>query len=128
MFDENTPNFFASNERLDYLSFLDSLPTDYEVCLSEESIVGAFGLIGEESAYKNINWILISPSFQGLGIGSIVMNRVISIAHHKKLKFIKIAASHLFSPFFAKYGAECIVEIKDGWGVGMNRIDMKLHL
>jgi len=41
MFDENTPIFFASNERLDYLSFLDSLPTDYEVCLSGESIVGA---------------------------------------------------------------------------------------
>lgn len=128
LFDANTPKFFALNERLDYSQFLDFNPTEYEVCLSKKSIIGAFGLIGEEPQYKNLNWILISPKFQGAGVGSILINRAISIAHKEKLEHIKIAASHLSAPFFAKYGAQYILEIKDGWGIGMHRIDMELHL
>lgn len=128
IFDANTPKFFAVNERLDYSEFLDSVPERYEVCLSGDSVIAAFGLIGNEPKFKNLNWILISPQFQGSGVGSKLINRVVSIAHKEKLDYIKIAASHLSAPFFAKYGAKPVLEIKDGWGPDMHRIDMELHL
>ena len=128
IFDENCPDFFAPNERSDYTEFLDSIPADYEVCLSGDSIVGAFGLTGDNSKYKSISWILISPDSQGLGIGSIFMNRAINLSRTAKLEHIKIAASHLSAPFFAKYGAKGDIEIKDGWGPDMHRVDMELHL
>ena len=128
IFDANCPEFFAPNERSDYTEFLGSIPADYEVCLSGDSIVGALGLTGEDPKYKSINWILISPDSQGLGIGSIFMNRAINLSRVAKLEHIKIAASHLSAPFFAKYGAAGDIEIKDGWGPDMHRIDMELHL
>jgi ribosomal protein S18 acetylase RimI-like enzyme len=128
VFDANTPKFFVPDERLDYSSFLDANPVGYEVCLSGNKIIGAFGLIGCEAGYSNIHWILISPKLQGEGVGSMIMKRAISIGHKEKLAHIKIAASHLSAPFFEKYGAECITEIKDGWGLGMHRVDMELQL
>ena len=108
------------------LNFLDSMPEEYDVFLSSDVIVGAFGLIGNDSEYKSINWILISPDSQGLGIGSIFMNRAISLANNAEIKHIKIAASHLSAPFFSKYGAVKVLEIKNGWGPDMHRIDMEL--
>ncbi len=128
IFDANCPEFFAANERSDYANFLDANPEAYEVCLSGNNIIGAFGLIGEVPIYKSINWIMISPRSQGLGIGSIFMNRAISLAKSHKLNHIKIAASHLSEPFFTKYGAVSVGEIENGWGPNMHRIDMELYL
>ena len=128
IFDSNCPMYFAANERPDYAQFLDSKPMGYEVCLHKGSVVGAFGIIGSETDYRSINWILISPDSQGLGIGSILMARAIELANKVKIKHIKIAASHLSAPFFARYGAVEILETKDGWGPDMHRIDMELHV
>ena len=128
IFDENSPKFFAANEYSDYADFLDTNPIGYEVCILDNSIVGAFGLIGVTSVYKSINWIMISPNSHGLGVGSLFMKRAISLANDHKLNHIKIAASHLSAPFFAKYGAISIGEIENGWGPNMHRVDMELHL
>ena len=128
VFDENCPDFFAPNERSDYADFLDSNPEAYEVCLLGGDIIGAFGLSGNELLHKSINWIMISPRSQGFGIGSIFMERAINLANDSGLSHIEIAASHLSAPFFAKYGALSISEVKDGWGPDMHRVDMELHL
>ncbi|QLE85301.1 GNAT family N-acetyltransferase [Shewanella sp. Scap07] len=128
VFDANCPEFFAPNERPDYADFLDASPETYEVCVLDGDIIGAFGLSGNDPLYKSINWIMISPKAQGLGLGSKFMERAINLANEQGLSYIKIAASHLSAPFFAKYGALSINEIKDGWGANMHRIDMELHL
>ena len=47
LFDNNCPEFFAVNEREDYTGFLNSLPSGYEVCILNDVIVGAYGLVGE---------------------------------------------------------------------------------
>lgn len=128
IFDDNCPEFFALNERVDYAQFLDSVPTEYEVCILDGVIVGAFGLVGKEQEWRELNWILISPKVQGLGIGSIIVKRVVSIGKAAKLMGLKIAASHLSAPFFAKHGATHIREVENGWGIGMHRIDMELKI
>lgn len=128
IFDENCPEFFALNERVDYAAFLDSNPLEYEVCIVDGAIVGAYGLLGKESEWRDLNWILISSKVQGVGIGSEFINRVVSMGKTAKLTGIKIAASHLSAPFFAKHGALPIREIENGWGIDMHRIDMELKL
>lgn len=128
IFDENCPEYFALNERVDYAEFLDSSPTEYEVCVLNGIIVGAYGLVDTEQEWRALNWILISPEVQGGGIGSEFMNRVVSMGKAAKLVGIKIAASHLSAPFFAKHGAIPIRELENGWGMGMHRIDMELTL
>ncbi|QBG37145.1 GNAT family N-acetyltransferase [Litorilituus sediminis] len=128
LFDENCPKYFAANEREDYENFLDTMPEGYQVCTLDEAVVGAFGILGDEADYKHINWILISPKSQGLGIGAQFMKRAIAAGKANHLKHIKIAASHLSAPFFAKFGAIKVSEQAHGWGQDMHRIDMELAI
>ncbi|MFK8020773.1 MAG: hypothetical protein AB8B86_13455 [Pseudomonadales bacterium] len=122
LFDENCPKYFAPNERNDYENFLDENPIGYELCTLDSSVVGAYGLIG-----GSLNWILLSPQVQGIGLGSNIMNRALERAIEEKLACIDIAASHLSEGFFARYGAVKISELDDGWGPGMHRVDMELR-
>ncbi|WP_153913748.1 GNAT family N-acetyltransferase [Shewanella sp. TC10] len=135
LFDDNCPLYFAENERADYQHFLQSQPADYQVCLINNEVVGAFGLLpnSDESdekppVSKRINWILICSKAQGLGIGHLFMQSAISQATKEGIEYINIAASHLSAPFFSKYGAKTILETHDGWGKDMHKVDMKLYL
>ncbi|MCG9609125.1 GNAT family N-acetyltransferase [Vibrio harveyi] len=116
------------NEREDYAEFLDSDPQGYEVCFLNGELVGAYGLSGKTQAFHSLNWILISPKAQGMKIGHEFMSRAIHRAEQLNIPQIKIAASHLSAPFFAKYGAVELNYIPDSWGVDMHRIDMELNL
>ncbi|MGH8160027.1 MAG: GNAT family N-acetyltransferase [Rhodanobacter sp.] len=127
IFDANCPEFFAPNERADYAGFLDGHPANYELCVVDEHVVGAFGLSGDGSHDRRLNWILISPSSHGAGIGSAIMERVASLAHDAGLDWVAIAASHKSAPFFARFGAVAVGTFDDGWGPGMHRIDMELR-
>lgn len=115
LFDENCPEYFAPNERADYAEFLDMQPCEYQVCLKADVIVGAFGLMGAATDWRDLNWILISPNSHGLGLGTQFIRRVVQQAKSAGLTGITIATSHLAEPFFAKHGASRIREIKHGW-------------
>ncbi len=128
IFDANCPTYFARNERDDYIDFLDSDTGRYEVCVVDNRIVGAFGLYGKGLTTRTLRWILIDPGSHGLGIGSAIMDRVVCLGNASELKYLTIAASHLSEPFFARIGAVTKATTKNGWGPGMNRVDMELHL
>jgi GNAT superfamily N-acetyltransferase len=76
LFDANCPEFFAPNERADYLAFLDAAWRDYEVCLVGGRVAGAYGLLPQGTNGLVIRWILIDPKVQGQGLGSAMMHRV----------------------------------------------------
>ncbi len=128
LFDANCPEFFAPNERTDYESFLDANPNTYELCIGEGPVVGAFGLMGHSAHTRDLNWILLDPSSQGLGIGAKIMERVVFNASESGVRVIRIAASHKSAPFFAKFGANEVSVTPNGWGRDMHRVDMKLRL
>ena len=128
IFDANCPEYFAPNERKDYERFLGEEPADYEVCEVEGKVLGAFGLIASSENEKNLNWILLDPQTQGMGVGSKIMERVIELGRVSKTTNLRISASHKSAPFFAKFGAMTISSSEDGWGPGMDRIDMLISL
>ena len=128
VFDANCPEFFAPNERQEFLDFLDGKPEGYEVCNVDGSVCGAFGLSADGEDVKTLNWILIDPQTQGLGVGSDIMKRVIRSGRQSQTRIVKIAASHKSAAFFARFGATVISSTKDGWGPGMDRVDMELAL
>jgi len=127
IFDANCPTFFAPNERADYKSFLDDGPNGYEVCEVSSRVVAAFGLISDKKGLA-LNWIMLDPGSQGLGIGSVIMKRVISLGVASQSPVMKIAASQKSAPFFARFGAVVTMLTEEGWGPGMDRVDMELHL
>ena len=128
LFDANCPDFFAPNERMDYLGFLASVPTYYKICIVNNQIVGAFGLNLVASNEGSLKWILVDPPLHGRGIGSAIMEHVFAEARATGLQRIRIAASHKSAPFFARFGAKALLETRDGWGPGMHRVDMELRL
>jgi len=128
LFDKNCPEFFAPNEREDYLLFLDSNPPGYEVCRVGGDMAGGLGLKVKNSNQGYLNWILIAPRFQGMGIGSAMMRRIMAQGKALSLDIIKIPTSHKAAPFFAGFGAIRVSETKDGWGPGMHRVEMELRL
>ncbi len=128
IFDANCPEFFAPNEREDYLRFLDLSPVGYKVCDVAGSLAGAFGVFPGAGDSAGLNWILLDPGAQGLGIGSEIMAQAIASARSCGAKRMQIAASHKSANFFEKFGAETEAIIDHGWGAGMHRVDMVLQL
>lgn len=126
LFDANCPDYFAPNERDEYLRFLERAEDSYEVCLLDGRIVGAFGLQGDGRQGLGLRWILVSPAAQGLGLGSAIMARVLATVRRHGPEALHIAASHKSAPFFARFGAREIGTTLDGWGPGMHRVDMRL--
>jgi len=128
LFDTNCPEYFAPNERRDYNDFLTSNPHGYELCIVNEDIVGAFGLIEESKNQRRLDWILLNQNSQGSGIGSIIMNRVLAQARDKSVAVILITTSHKVYNFFEKFGAIKVSEIENALGPGLHRVDMGLRL
>lgn len=128
IFDANCPSFFAPNEREDYVSYLDAGPEGYEVCELDGRLVAAFGLVPVDGRGCSLNWIMLHPDSQGAGIGSAIMQRVIALGRKSGFGVMEIAASHKSAPFFARFGGIAIEHTADGWGPGMDRVDMVLEL
>lgn len=128
IFDANCPEFFAANERDDYVRFLDAEIDGYEVCELDGRVVGAFGLMSNGVGEHHLNWIMLDPGSQGAGIGQAMMDRIIAVAREVQATLVGIAASHKSAPFFARFGAQHISRTEDGWGPGMHRIDMELEI
>jgi GNAT superfamily N-acetyltransferase len=126
LFDANCPTYFAPNERLDYLDFLGKSPVGYEVCVLDDLVVGGFGVFDDTDGQKVIRWILLSPGAQGMGIGSDMMQRALRLCRNAGARRLKIATSPRARSFFARFGATEISTLADGWGPGMDRVDMEI--
>jgi N-acetylglutamate synthase-like GNAT family acetyltransferase len=128
LFDLNCPASFAPNERTDFERFLDDAVEKYELCLTDDQVVGAYGLYPDGPDRLAVRWIMVSPQAQGQGIGSAMMTRIVATLRQSDGVTLRIAASHKSAPFFAKFGARERDRIPDGWGPGMHRVEMELHL
>ncbi len=126
--DANTPEFIAPEERQDYMTFLDEEADGYEVCEIDGRVVGAFGLWRQSEQRTVLCWILLDPGSQRSGLGSLIMNRVLLQARASTCQVLGLATSQKVVPFFERFGAVVVSVTKDGWGVGLDRVDMELTL
>ncbi|MEP7311923.1 MAG: GNAT family N-acetyltransferase [Pseudomonadota bacterium] len=128
LFDANCPEYFAPNERADYVQFLNMCPSGYELCLIDGQVAGAFGLVGNDSSRRRLKWIMLNPRFQGLGAGRAIMKAIAVRASNAGVEIVDIAASQKSAPFFARFNAVTTAVTRDGWGPGMHRVDMEMSL
>lgn len=126
LFDQNCPEYFAPNERKGYMQFLTDGAQHYLVCQLAERVIGGYGLYPTDEGASTLRWILLAPSAQGGGLGTLIMSRVIAAVRASGRSPLLIGASHKSAPFFARFGAAEISREKDGWGPGMHRVEMRL--
>lgn len=129
LFDQNCPDYFAPSERQDYQTFLENGPLGYRVCLHQNQIVGAWGLAVDRASHQGrLQWILLARRIKGLGVGRDMMSHSLQQARALDLNEIHIAASQKSAPFFSRFGAQPMSTTADGWGPGLDRIDMVIDL
>jgi len=128
LFDANCPEFFDPGERADYVEFLDARPAGYQVCVVGAALVGAFGVCERSEGGLALRWILISPAAQGQGVGRAMMVQALEICRARRAVALHISASQKSAPFFARFGARAIRTLPQGWGPGLDRIEMLLDI
>jgi len=128
LFDANCPDYFAPNERAEYEEFLDENPSDYLLCAANDRIVGVFGIFPEQTGECRLNWIMLNPRAQGMGIGSKIMDKAFKQAKYLNANIIHIATSQVAYKFFEKFGAVTVKKTQNGWGPAMDKIEMELRL
>jgi N-acetylglutamate synthase-like GNAT family acetyltransferase len=126
LFEANCPAFFAANERADFVNFLAAAAGGYELCLLDHQVAGAYGLAPHSSGGFALRWIMLSPHLHGHGLGTQIMVRVVETLRARRIPRLHIAASHKSASFFAKFGAQELATLVDGWGPAMHRVDMLL--
>ena len=127
LFESNCPEFFAPYERRDYTEYLADSPKDYVVCQAGEKIIGAYGTcFNHDDERGHLSWILIDPNAQGSGVGTQMVERVLTYFQSENVDVIEIAASQKSAPFFARFGAVEVSRTVEGWGPGLDRVEMEL--
>lgn len=125
IFDANCPRYFAECEREEYVDFLDSRPGGYRVYLRDGELVGACGVTCDAGRAR-LSWILIEPGQQRTGLGSRMITDAFDVARRSGAAILDVAASQHSAPFFARFGAVERKVTPDGWGPGMDRVDMEV--
>ncbi len=129
LFNNNCLQYFAENERVDYIAFLKRKSAGYCVGISDGNIVSAFGIsVTPGTSIAGLSWILVSPNFTGNGMGLKMMARAKETALLEGASFIDITASQLCAHFFKKIGAKKVNTTNNVWGPGMHIIDIEISL
>ncbi len=128
LFDANCPRYFAANERDEYAGFLAGCPSGYEICEWNSKLCGAFGLTQGGTQEARLNWILLDPDAQGMGIGSTIMRRILDASRASGATTLGIATSQHVAAFFEKFGAAVTATAPEGFGPGLDRVDMVIRL
>ena len=128
IFDTNCPTFFAPNERMGFEHYLAGLPATYVVYLTGDKIMGSYGTwVDPGNMRGHLSWMMIDASVQRQGLGSVMMERVLQEFSAANAAIINIAASQKSAPFFARFGARELSRKAEGWGPGLDRVDMELR-
>lgn len=122
LMDANTPKYFHPEERKDLIRYLDHEIEDYFVVLSNDQIVGAGGLnYTLEKKLATISWGMISPDFQGKGIGKKLTEYRIRHANQKEdVELLEVRTTQLTYEFYQKLNFKLIKTEKDYWGEGFD--------
>ncbi|MEQ8359247.1 MAG: GNAT family N-acetyltransferase [Cytophagales bacterium] len=128
IFDSNKPRYFHEDERPVFVNFLNNSPNElYFVLKIENRIVACGGIYEDDIDIAGLSWGMVHRDFHHKGIGSFFTRYRI-----EKLKEIfpehryKIETSQHTFKFYLKMGFEMSHQVKDGFGLGLDKIVMWL--
>ena len=127
LFERNCPAYFAIEERSEYQAFLETEPKQYWLAWADNVAVACYGVtIARHVA--SINWIMVDPSHQSMGLGDAMVKRAFDLLNKYNVKELEVATSQHANRFFERYGLIETSRTLHGWGTGMHKIDMVMSL
>ena len=131
LFETNVPDFFTTDERAQFASFLRALPGPYLVLLDDAGrAVGCGGYaVAEGGGSIDLCWGMIRRDLHGKGYGrTLTRLRVDRARQHPGVREIALNTSQHTVAFYEGLGFRTTRVEKDGYGPGLDRYDMVLEL
>ncbi|CAL2102700.1 N-acetylglutamate synthase-like GNAT family acetyltransferase [Tenacibaculum sp. 190130A14a] len=122
LLDLNTPQYFDSSEKEDFIDYLENQTEDYFVVIEQNQIIGCGGInYFNNQKEARISWDMIHPEFHGKGVGKKLMNhRLHVINNHKNIDHIVVRTSQFVHLFYEKMGFKLQRIEKDFWAKGID--------
>ena len=129
-FRSNTPARVMPEELLDYERFLDALPGPYFAVVDGSGVIGCGGIAtGRVSAEADVCWTIVHEAHQRRGAGSLLMRscvaEILSIAG---CETARLDTSQHTRAFFERWGFIATSVAADGYGPGLDRVEMRIIL
>lgn len=121
----NTPTYFSIDEEGDLINYLENEIEEYYVVESDGRILGCGGINFFDPPCARLSWDLIHPEFQGLGLGSLLVNFRLDRLKKLKVAEISVRTSQLAFEFYRRHGFHVVEVIEDYWAEGYDLYDMK---
>lgn len=122
LFDGNTPEFFLPHERAEFEDWLDA-PGEYLV-IEDAGQVVACGGIWQEEGRVGLAWGMVSHQHHRQGFGSMLLRARLGQLRELGAKEVHLDTTQHSAPFFARHGFAEVRRVSDGYGPGMDRVDM----
>lgn len=129
LFDSNVPEFFQAWERPAFEAFLDALPGSYLVVAEGTEVVACGGVAHEGGGVASICWTVVRRDRHGEGIGRHLLCACHAVARRLSgLERLRLETIPQVAPFFRKLGYHVASVEPDGYGPGMDRVNMETGL
>ncbi len=130
VFDSNVPDYFLPSERAQFEAFLDDLPGPYFVGESGGRVVACGGIaLSDEGGRADLCWGMVHRSVHRRGLGRrLTRYRVEEARGLPGVRQIALQTSQHTKDFYRSLGFEIVEVEADGFGEGMDRLDLRLNL
>ncbi len=129
LFRLNTPEYFAIDEEIDFIHYLDNEIDFYYVIELDDKIVGCGGINFKDETTGVISWGIIHPEFQRKSLGSLLLkHRVRELQKFENIETIKVRTSQLVHQFYAKNGFVLVNIIDNYWAEGFHLYEMNYEI
>ena len=126
IFDACTPRFFDPSERASFVAWLDAPPpgSDYLVIARDGAPVAGGGWQRDGEAAV-LCWGMVAPALHRQGLGRrLTLARLEAMARAPGVRLLKLDTTPASRGFYARLGFEVVSVAPDGYGPGLDRVDM----
>lgn len=131
LFDGHVGGLFSADERPAFQAFLDALPGPYLVGMDSQDVVACGGIAYEDETHRlaSVCWTIVRSDHQGRGLGRTLTHACLDLAAaDPRCEAVRLETVPATSGFFAKLGFHVVETQTDGYGPGVDRVEMRREL
>ena len=130
LFDSNAPDFFAPDERDDYVRFLDHLSCAYLViCSPLDGIIAAGGYyVTDQPGLGALAWGLVARTWHRRGVGHELLQLRLSHLRESRVRAVRVRTSQLSRSLFEHSGFRLVRLVPHGFAPNIDLVELSLEL
>ncbi|MVN88019.1 GNAT family N-acetyltransferase [Deinococcus sp. HMF7620] len=128
IFLSNVPDFFLPTERADFETDLNETP-QYLVVEVGGEVVACGGVALEDDMQTGFFvWGMVARERQGQGLGTVLVEARLRLLRDLGARRVCLDTSQLTAPFYERLGFEVRQRTPEGYGPGLDRLEMERAL